>query len=637
MSSDFQISEAVTSEALRLALAGQKIEALVFVRSKTPGMGLAEAKALVEELLVKAGQPTVPTDTAILLDLETIQYWSRVELPSKNPRHSRVQWYLDAGYIRESPHESAFGAYVVTARGHALKRRLLQDSPSSAPPSSAPPIRTYYGTAFIAGAPSDAALMTFLQAKFEAVGIKCLSCTDLRLRDKDFISSANYILIVRSKGTARKDYGDLIGELMEEALGHHIQPIAIVRHEVVDHRTGELLGVTFRKRVCYEKAFQTLLSLFRTPGCRSYDKNVRQARDLILSRRHIIQLVSDAPRDRLRLVCGAGISVPSGFPSWGTLLERMLTWHFENRVGFVDYATPPDISKISKGLTRVFANDPLIVAKYLKQMLGESFYVALQASLYPETMRDNALIQTIGALCASGFRSRIEGIVTFNYDDLIERELRRRGVPSISICRVDQTVPPGVLPIYHIHGFVPEFGSVTEMESEIVLDEEAYHKKYKTPTDWSTRILSESINRFRCVFLGTSLTDPNMRRILGLSTPGRYQKAAFESFLWDPEEPDANHGPPRHFIFRRRYQQSEIGERLTRDGVALTSADLDVLIGSAEGAEQSDAATFGMAILWFSEFSQLPSLLGALDYADPRSPAHGVSSPDSASRRPQGS
>jgi hypothetical protein len=81
-----------------------------------------------------------------------------------------------------------------------------------------------------------------------------------------------------------------------------------------------------------------------------------------------------------------------------------------------------------------------------------------------------------------------------------------------------------VLPIYHVHGFLPARfpwtpypKGTSSLPEEIVLTEDQYHRQAADPFSWSNLVQLQAAADSVGMTIGLSMTDPNMRRILDIS------------------------------------------------------------------------------------------------------------------------
>lgn len=83
-----------------------------------------------------------------------------------------------------------------------------------------------------------------------------------------------------------------------------------------------------------------------------------------------------------------------------------------------------------------------------------------------------------------------------------------------------------ILPIYHIHGYIPPFTEVFPIEgNEIVLSMEEYYDNVRNIYSWQTATQLHFLCHFTCMFIGHSLSDINPQRMVRYaSTIGNDEK-----------------------------------------------------------------------------------------------------------------
>ncbi|MCR8559232.1 SIR2 family protein [Mucilaginibacter sp. BJC16-A38] len=309
--------------------------------------------------------------------------------------------------------------------------------------------------------------------------------------------------------------------------------------------------------------------------------------------------------DRLVLVLGAGVSMGFGLPNWDALLQKLMitTIEKEQSVSTV----------LSKLFTNIFQPSPLIAGRFLqkyyedKQMLFEE---AVQKILYSslDMNKQSELMDEIVNFCvAPGKRHSLDSIITYNFDDILEQRIDSIGidVPFKSIFGTEMNAH-GQLPIYHVHGFLPHKGALS-VDNQITFGESIYHKQYIDIYSWNNIV---QINKFRdcnCIFIGTSLTDPNIRRLLDIA---RRQKGK---------------SPNSHFIFKMRHKEADVKQRLNSllnenkqllDEKSLANLEFDktvkFLIEIVEKFEERDTESFGVSTLWVDAWSEVPSILNQI-------------------------
>ena len=167
---------------------------------------------------------------------------------------------------------------------------------------------------------------------------------------------------------------------------------------------------------------------------------------------------------------------------------------------------------------------PLILARYIQQHLNnngeDNFNQILRNTLYARQIIESNLLREIGQLLNSETSQSPDSIITYNYDDILEVHLKKLNIPHKAIYDDGMEPNEGELPIYHVHGFLSrEVNSDTE--NEIVLSEEMYHERYTDIHHWSNQTQINKFSQKTCLFIGTSLTDPNMRRLLDIASKQR--------------------------------------------------------------------------------------------------------------------
>lgn len=280
--------------------------------------------------------------------------------------------------------------------------------------------------------------------------------------------------------------------------------------------------------------------------------------------------------NQLTLVCGAGVSRDSSIPTWNELLVSILNEVYSND------RDPNAESKVdAKALLSLMPQSNLILGKYLKMILKEDFDKTVQKHLYlwydfsdgGEPINPNLktnIMEAIVELSRPKRRgNRLESIITFNFDDLIECALTNHHVEHCSIWMEGQTHGIDALPIYHVHGFLPNKRDFEE--PNLVFSEEAYHSQFIDPYSWSNLIQLNTFSTNVCLFVGISLSDPNLRRLLDIS--------------WR-----RNQICKHYIIMKHSSQESRTGEIATM-------------------LFEQDANSFGLNVIWCSDFSEIPDIL----------------------------
>lgn len=216
--------------------------------------------------------------------------------------------------------------------------------------------------------------------------------------------------------------------------------------------------------------------------------------------------------DCFGLVLGAGVSIDLGAKSWDDLLA-----HFESELKAA--GTIDNVEQLCKKV----GGSSLITAQLCKDLYKSEneYYWAIHNGLYgtKKAKSEYALdeIVKIIQMCSAKKRFRV---LTYNFDNYLEQSLQDNGVKFNSLFNA-QCVVNNDLSIYHVHGYLPRVKYKSYMQEKhkqsIYLTEENYNELYNHPYSWQ---ISSQLSFFRenlCLFVGCSLTDPNIRRLLELT------------------------------------------------------------------------------------------------------------------------
>lgn len=161
----------------------------------------------------------------------------------------------------------------------------------------------------------------------------------------------------------------------------------------------------------------------------------------------------------------------------------------------------------------------------------------------------------------------------------------------------------GELPLYHVHGFLPQKGKL-DSNNSITLGESTYHSQYLNTYSWNNLIqLNKFIDKC-CLFIGSSLTDPNIRRLLDIAIKQSSTNSA------------------KHYIIKRKHNKDTIEAKiqsiLKKDkelSNSKVSAELglnktsELLIEIVEKFEENDLLSLGVNTIWVNDFNEIPSIL----------------------------
>lgn len=217
--------------------------------------------------------------------------------------------------------------------------------------------------------------------------------------------------------------------------------------------------------------------------------------------------------DNFAFVLGAGVSVDPGAKSW----DRLLAY-------FTEELKKQRIIDDAKKLSGKIGGSSIITAQLCKELYpnDSDYYWAIHQGLYSERKAINqsfALyhIARITQFCIVKAHFRV---LTYNYDNYLESYLENIHVPFNTLYDSNSDINDS-LSIYHVHGYLPEVKFKTHIQDRyrksIYLTEEDYNELYNHPYSWQ---ISSQLSFFRenvCLFVGCSLADPNIRRLLEMT------------------------------------------------------------------------------------------------------------------------
>ena len=354
-----------------------------------------------------------------------------------------------------------------------------------------------------------------------------------------------------------------------------------------------LIQFQYRKVDSTKEITKTVLNDIGQLGMIESDSTLFQKQSTAQSERKDIEekiaLLKEALIDnQLTLVCGAGISRDSSIPDWNELLVNIL-----NETFFDDGSNVPKSKILAEDLLSLMPQSNLILGKYLRLVLKNDFEKVVQKHLYSYYNQDRDfessmmvqgheiinyaletnMMKAIVELARPKRRGkRLESIITFNFDDLIECALSKHNIEYCSIWKEGQIYGIDALPIFHVHGFLP---NQREIDSpNLVFSEEAYHSQFIDPYSWSNLIQLNTFSTNICLFVGLSLSDPNLRRLLDISWR-RNQRC-------------------KHYIVMRKEPQKNRTDEI------------------ATMLFEQDANSLGLNVIWCSDFSEIPSILSSI-------------------------
>lgn len=309
---------------------------------------------------------------------------------------------------------------------------------------------------------------------------------------------------------------------------------------------------------------------------------------------------------RFSIFLGAGVSSSAGLPDWDTLLNSLFVSMLTDEEPNDKKAEKEQIGSIVKRLRQVDGPSALTLARYIRKGVSVSssheqdkFIISVTEKLYG--LRDNRhslsslLIKAIVSLCTPGRTgAKVKSIITYNFDDLIERELEARELSHKSIFEEIDLAGPEDLPIYHVHGFLPEDRSKYPNieKSTLVFSEEGYHQIYGESYHWSNLIQLNNLKENACLMVGLSLTDPNLRRLLEISSKSIDK--------------------PKNYALLKRISYESFSTDQGKTIVKAPSAVIKKFLDRHHSLNEEVMKELGVNIIWYENYNEIPGLLNEI-------------------------
>ena len=238
-------------------------------------------------------------------------------------------------------------------------------------------------------------------------------------------------------------------------------------------------------------------------------------KDWKATRDTIVKEANGIVKDRNNvLVLGAGVGMSAKMPSWTQLLQGIM--------GEVKLSgdTLEAFRHLNNHVYEQCGDSNLIMARYLETAIKlsktkESFPTLISKHLYSSDLHTSPLLENLAEIIRS---QKVKEVITYNFDDILEQALTRLGLKEgknfSSIAKEVEVKANDIIPIYHVHGIIPQNG----IADTVVFTEDDYHERYKNSYHWSNVEQLHAMSRMHCFFVGLSMEDPNLRRLLDFST-----------------------------------------------------------------------------------------------------------------------
>jgi len=262
----------------------------------------------------------------------------------------------------------------------------------------------------------------------------------------------------------------------------------------------------------------------------------------------------------LVLALGAGVTYESNVPTWDALIKGLAEGVDEEgkrpiyeTLTEAGYGLPAMVSVIEDAYRRK-DKDLKAFGKVIQKKLYERFRYKEGVDLKDEKERcdfikhvgANETLRAIAALCAvkdGGVykrNPRLHAVVTTNVDSVLRTYVRARyrhasGQEHDIVRTIERPSAGRVydrIPIYYLHGLIRFDKDVEEAHKHAadlrVFTEQEFFDFFNNPNGLFSYTFLYLLREFSCVFLGMSLRDDNIRRLLHYSRKERFESKRYE-------------------------------------------------------------------------------------------------------------
>jgi len=214
-------------------------------------------------------------------------------------------------------------------------------------------------------------------------------------------------------------------------------------------------------------------------------------------------------RNEIDLVLGSGINSDYGAKDWKSLVKGLNERFYKDNVDRIEEITH-------------YIGEELFVSSKVLKTSGFDTYKELNDELYlfkPDI--DFFIDKKTTLYLISDFINKKDklNVITYNYDTNLEYILKKRGIlynstyDDYSFLNKEAKVN-----IFHVHGLLPyDKYNEDRFKDSIIFNESEYYYLYNNPYSWN---ISKQLHDFMfntSLFIGLSLTDPNIKRLLELA------------------------------------------------------------------------------------------------------------------------
>lgn len=316
----------------------------------------------------------------------------------------------------------------------------------------------------------------------------------------------------------------------------------------------------------------------------------------------------------LVIFLGAGVSIPHGIPNWNNLVMELL---LEEDSRFAQF-WPNYQMALVEWLSKTYDFSPLALSRVFKYRVAEkradwtpqdqaSYLKSVRAALYRKRAPanpDNDSLWWVKDFILKGQAAGkgVKRIVTANFDDLLEQHLAPHQ-PVVPIYNESRPAGAG-MQVLHVHGYLPQHGDEIPPQ-DIVFAEDEYNALTYTMFHWAQVELVNLMRTSTLLFIGFSLTDQNIRRLLDATRPrdGSIQHFAVKrDYVIDPAEKD-------YAVNDINYRAARNNQSQLKETPLEMHEAIHVALERARRYDDEMLARMGVGVLWMKEFTDIREIL----------------------------
>jgi len=202
---------------------------------------------------------------------------------------------------------------------------------------------------------------------------------------------------------------------------------------------------------------------------------------------------------RCAVLVGAGASKGAGLPLWSELLTKMIDAAVAHRV--IDSAREAEYRSLVARPDKF-----LMVASGLKENLRSHFDPFIEETFLAPKPKPTPLHQALVSL------NKLQFVVTTNYDTLLERAYRKLD-DDVSVCSFTDTGEVQRRLSRREFFILKAHGDATKLGNKIILTDADYRNLLFNQRAYQS-LLSAMFTMFTIVFVGASMTDPEISLLL---------------------------------------------------------------------------------------------------------------------------